>query len=658
MGFGLWPALNCRKAHGVNLVRELEGKKIAVDVSIWIAEASLVRAKCPWLSPQGAAVRLCFHRVVLWLRFGLTPVIVLEGNAGSRGVRAGRRRMALGSSFSDALCDIESLCKVLGVPCIRAPGEGEAYCARLAELGLIDAIATNDCDVFAWGAQCPVLKNLRIEHPISNSSAEIVPDTAARLFLTREAIILIAALIGNEYDGTGGSGVARVGLQTAVQGTQWFQAYHEKHRAKNGSLIAAFCEELSAVSNGRRDGLFRRLKPLCNLASCTGCARCGHGNVRKATHGKKGCSECGTASRCTQRIAADGSDRILLCQCAYCSAVRELSEGSEGTHAKARACATVLERAASDRDFKQRLTETVNNYELPAPARGGPNHGSIAWTGPANCDAVVRVLAGNVETASIHESMVQMRLEWCLSVAAQEAPLALQNSKQSPTSLGAWAERRGLEFVPQRRRRPFSDAHLTVLLDWRSLNGASASDAALLQDLPTHKRHGRTSLVKRLGRLVRIPDKESKLEAKRLRDAVVNDPRQMLLKDYFGKATQTSKSSASASSKTLEVPVPSPSTPSRVQLEPAPSTSTPIKLRRRSVSPGSSRKRLRSRQLAGNENDNVGTAAQPSKPAQALVSSPSTPTRARCRKTSPCSSRKRPRWRLLTGSPSVDSSGL
>lgn len=580
MGFGLWAALHRRVAQGVDLLRELEGKKIAVDVSIWVVEADVLRAKVPWLTPETAALRLCFQRLVLWLRYGLTPVIVLEGSAGSRGMRAGRRAAGLGTSFAKTLRDIQNLCEALGVPCVCAPGEGEAWCVRLAQLGLVDAIATNDCDVFVWGAQCPVLKDLRIELPISSSRAEIVDNMAARLFLTREALVLIAALMGNEYDGDGGCGVARVGLQTAVHGIQWFQSYHNDHGSQDSCLITAFCKELSAMSDGQGDGVLPLLTRLRNLTRCTGCARCGHGSVRKAMHGTRGCSSCGTSSGCTPRLAADGSDRIQLCECAYCSAVREVSRGSEEIHAKARACALIFERAGLDNGFRQRLEATASNYTLPTLLESErASLGNISWKGPAICDAVVRALDGTVEVHSIHESVLQLRLWWCLSVAAQEAPVALQDSQQSPTALAAWAQGRGLDFVPHRRRKSFTDSDLTVLLDWQSLVGASASDATATQNLPARKRHGRTSLVKLLGRFVGIPRAEAKLEAKQLRGADTKGTRQLHLKDFFHKAIQTPES--------MEVPMPSPCTPTRV--------------RRRSASPDSSRKRLRSREHTGDD---------------------------------------------------------
>jgi hypothetical protein len=643
MGFGLWPAFDSREVTGVQLLRELEGKTIAVDVAIWVVESLAQKANLPWLKEHELALKLCFERIVTWLRCGVTPVIVLEGNAGSRGKRAGRPHQNIGNAFAQNMQAIENLCHYLGVACTRAAGEAEAWCVCLAQEGLVDAIATNDCDVFAFGAVCPVLKDLRILDRISASSAEIVDSDASRRHLTREAFILVAALLGNEYDGDGGSGTAHVGLQISVPGLQWFQT--QQHDTPNISLVDAFYNEV--VSTSTKCG--RLVESLRKLPSCTGCARCGHGNVRKPAHGNKGCSACGTKQGCLPRIAVDGSDRIKLCECGYCSAVREKSNGDEVAHGRARKFALILDSVRADEAFGKRLRQTADSFQIPCVEAHVTLHPeAFEWRGLHDVDALSQLLSGIFKADSVAKKIMMLKLEWCLRVAAREAPRALEHHEQTPTSLATWAQRRGLEFVPQRRRRAFSDAHLTVLLDWQSLNSASASDAEVMQNLPPSKRHGRASLVRRLGSLVRIPDSEAKLEAERLADTALKAPRQTLLKDHFGKAAHSSEPSARAPANAMEAPAPSPSTPKRIRC--------------RSASPGSSQKQSRSHQVAGSEGD--GTAANASEPklacvaveaVEAPVPSPSTPTRVRCRNASPCSSRKRPRWRHLAGSSSVDS---
>ena len=519
MGFGLWPALHSREVAGIDLLRELEGKTIAVDVAIWVVESHTQKAKLTWLNEHELALRLCFERLVLWLRYGVTPVIVFEGSAGSRGKRAGRPNPSIGNVFAKSMQAIENLCHYLGIACTHAAGEAEAWCVCLAQKGLVDAIATSDCDVFAFGAVCPVLKDLRIVEPISKSSATIVDNETARRQLTREAFILIAALVGNEYDGDGTSGTAHVGLQISVPGLQWFQT--QQHDLPNAGLIDAFYHEV--VSKSTKCG--QLVESLRKLPSCTGCARCGHGNVCKPAHGNKGCLACGTQESCLPRIAVDGSNRIQLCECSYCSAVREKSNGDEIAHGKARKFALILDRVRADKAFGERLRQTADNFQIPCiEVPITLCREDFDWHGLHDLSLLRQFLSRILNTESVAKKITMLKLEWCLRVAAKEAPRALEHHEQTPTSLTMWAQHRGLEFVPQRRRKAFSDAHLTVLLDWQSLNVTSASDIALINRLPPSQRHGRASLIKQLGSLVSIPHSEAKLEARRLADAVVSTP--------------------------------------------------------------------------------------------------------------------------------------
>ena len=51
------------------------------------------------------------------------------------------------------------LLDALGIPWLKSEGEAEASCAALNALGRVDACATNDGDVFLYGAK-KVYRNL------------------------------------------------------------------------------------------------------------------------------------------------------------------------------------------------------------------------------------------------------------------------------------------------------------------------------------------------------------------------------------------------------------------------------------------------------------------------------------------------------------------
>ena len=48
------------------------------------------------------------------------------------------------SQFKGVLNDCGRLLDSLGVPCLVAPGEAEAYCAALNRAGLVDAVISDD----------------------------------------------------------------------------------------------------------------------------------------------------------------------------------------------------------------------------------------------------------------------------------------------------------------------------------------------------------------------------------------------------------------------------------------------------------------------------------------------------------------------------------
>jgi DNA excision repair protein ERCC-5 len=74
--------------------------------------------------------------------------------------------------------------------------EAEAQCAKLAELGLVDGIITDDSDVFLFGGtQC--FKNIFND----NKYAEcfLSTDIVRELSLSRERLISLAYLLGSDY---------------------------------------------------------------------------------------------------------------------------------------------------------------------------------------------------------------------------------------------------------------------------------------------------------------------------------------------------------------------------------------------------------------------------------------------------------------------------
>jgi len=109
----------------------------------------------------------------------------------------------------------------LGVPCVQAPGEGEAQASHMAARGDAWAAASQDYDSFLFGS--PILvRNLalsgRRKLPRKDVYVDVQPEqidlaaTLAGLGLSREQLVDLAILIGTDYN----EGVKGIGPKKAL----------------------------------------------------------------------------------------------------------------------------------------------------------------------------------------------------------------------------------------------------------------------------------------------------------------------------------------------------------------------------------------------------------------------------------------------------------
>jgi DNA excision repair protein ERCC-5 len=95
--------------------------------------------------------------------------------------------------------------RLLGVPFVNSPGEAEAQCAVLEELGLVDGVVTEDSDVLLFGAK-NVYRNLFDQKKyVERYRAE---DIQQQLGLDKHKLQHLAMLLGSDYtDGVKGIGI-------------------------------------------------------------------------------------------------------------------------------------------------------------------------------------------------------------------------------------------------------------------------------------------------------------------------------------------------------------------------------------------------------------------------------------------------------------------
>lgn len=170
---GLWPAIEL-EASPVSSA-DLENRVLAVDLSIWVVEAS----SSPRLAAEHAHphLYLVYSRATFLLRLGARLVVVVEG------ARDPRKRVA-GSDAERSRAGVEALrtrgaacvrvLRALGVPCVTAAGEAEATCAALNAAGVADAVLTEDGDAFLCSAPAPALS-------ISSRTLPLYVDGARRV---------------------------------------------------------------------------------------------------------------------------------------------------------------------------------------------------------------------------------------------------------------------------------------------------------------------------------------------------------------------------------------------------------------------------------------------------------------------------------------------
>ena len=106
--------------------------------------------------------------------------------------------------------ECQELLQLFGLPYIIAPTEAEAQCAYLERQGLVDAVITDDNDVFLFGAET-VFRRLFQERQWVEEYR--MSDVSRELGLTRDDLVRMALLLGSDYT----EGVQGVGIVNAVE---------------------------------------------------------------------------------------------------------------------------------------------------------------------------------------------------------------------------------------------------------------------------------------------------------------------------------------------------------------------------------------------------------------------------------------------------------
>lgn len=236
-------------------IGELSNKRVAIDAFNTIYQfISIIRGPdgTPLTDSKNRVTSHLsglFYRTINLLEQGVIPIYTFDGKPHvlkqrTLEARANRRNEALAewekakaagqleearsyavqsSKINKWIIDSsKELLTHMGVPYIQAPSEGEAQGARMVRDGVVYAAASQDYDLFLFGADV-IVRNLTItgkrKLPGRGIYIDVEPERIYlkkfldNLKMTREQLIWMGMLIGTDFN----SGIDRVGPKTALK---------------------------------------------------------------------------------------------------------------------------------------------------------------------------------------------------------------------------------------------------------------------------------------------------------------------------------------------------------------------------------------------------------------------------------------------------------
>ncbi|KAI3323904.1 PIN domain-like protein [Xylariaceae sp. AK1471] len=183
--------------------------RIAIDQANWwhrnitVQKEAEIKTKSPGSHLREKRI---MERIFYLLRMNIQLLFVFDGPK-----KPSRRRPTEDSYSESNIRLLKELLDQLGVPRHDAPSESAAECVRLQELGIVDAIWTDNTDAFMFGGS-PTMVQFHHKKPegdqFKNSSTVVIYSAdriKERTGLTRKWFLMYATLVGCDYaDGLDG----------------------------------------------------------------------------------------------------------------------------------------------------------------------------------------------------------------------------------------------------------------------------------------------------------------------------------------------------------------------------------------------------------------------------------------------------------------------
>ena len=266
-------------------IEELNGKRIAVDAyNVLYQFLTIIRQQdgTPLMDREGRVTSHLsglFYRTIEMVDKGVYPIYVFDGipshlklrtiemrmrrrnealeawkEAASRGDVELARSKAQASTRIDrwVVESSKELLKLMGIPYIAAPGEGEAEASFMCRENVVYAAASQDYDTLLFGSP-RVVRNLTISGrrklPRRNVYITVEPeiisleDTLESLGMTQRQLIWAGMMLGTDFN----EGIKGIGPKTAVKIAKDVHSIEELKRAVKEKAKAEFQAEIEKV---------------------------------------------------------------------------------------------------------------------------------------------------------------------------------------------------------------------------------------------------------------------------------------------------------------------------------------------------------------------------------------------------------------------------
>ncbi|EAU91346.2 hypothetical protein CC1G_07381 [Coprinopsis cinerea okayama7 len=245
--------------------------RVGIDASIWFKHSTFSKGG------ENHELRTLFFKIIYLLKMPILPLIVFDGRHRPKEKRGSR----MGKSGSHNLSrPFKELLDAFGVEWREAPGEAEAELGHLNNLGIIDAIMSDDCDSFIFGAKV-VIKNKSKElsgnasNPAVNAAGKVdkhhtmvyrIEDIQndPDIGLKRGGLVLFALLCGGDYDQKGVRNIGKVAALALARcgfGEKLLAAYQTKSPAEFQRFLHQWRSEVNTeLMTNSRGFLSRRMQ--------------------------------------------------------------------------------------------------------------------------------------------------------------------------------------------------------------------------------------------------------------------------------------------------------------------------------------------------------------------------------------------------------------